>query len=335
MSIDRKKLEALLRWYFNTVGEDLLAAIIVDREGLVLASQSREDKIDEEIVGGLSSLIEPVLKRITQEFSSGNFGTGTFDTEEYRLIFCEAGEDAVFISILDGIAMIDPIFPYAYLAAEKIARIFDGREVSPVIPNLYKKVGSEIITKKEGKLQQIGVKSEEYAYKLILGGEGGVGKTSMVMRFVHDNFQESYKATIGTNIMKKECEFKDLNTKVRFVIWDLAGQAQFARVRQTYLRNSEAALLVFDLTRRDTFDKIKKWHEEILKDSKKTSLILVGNKSDLIDQRDVPKEEARALAKELGLSYFETSAKDGTGVNDAFEMLAFQMIDKFLTVKEI
>lgn len=157
----------------------------------------------------------------------------------------------------------------------------------------------------------------------------------MVMRFVHDNFQESYKATIGTNIMKKECEFKDLNTKVRFVIWDLAGQAQFARVRQTYLRNSEAGLLVFDVSRRDTFDKIKKWHEEILKDSKKTSLILVGNKIDLIDQRDVTKEEAKALAKELGLSYFEISAKDGTGVNDAFEMLAFQMIDKFLTVKEI
>ena len=335
MSIDRKKLEALLNWYFNSIGEDLISAIIVDRDGLVLASQSREDKIDEEMVGGLSSLIEPILKRITEEFSSGNFGTGTFDTEEFRLIFCEAGADSIFISILDTVAMIDPVFPYAYLTAEKIARIFDGREVSPVIPNLYKKIGAEKIEKKKGTLQKIGVKSEEYAYKLILGGEGGVGKTSMVMRFVHDNFQENYKATIGTNIMKKECDFKDLNTQVRFVIWDLAGQAQFARVRQTYLKNSEAGLLIFDVTRRETFDKIKKWHEDILKDSKNTSLILIGNKIDLLDQRVVKKEEAEALAKELGLSYFETSAKDGIGVNDAFRMLALQMIDKFITVKEV
>jgi len=335
MSIDRKKLEALLNWYFNSIGDNLISAMIVDRDGLVLASQSREDKIDEEMVGGLSSLIEPILKRITEEFSSGNFGTGTFDTEEFRLIFCEAGPDSIFISILDSVAMIDPVFPYAYLTAEKIARIFDGREVSPVIPNLYKKIGSEKFEKKKGILQKIGVKSEEYAYKLILGGEGGVGKTSMVMRFVQDNFQENYKATIGTNIMKKECDFKDLDTKVRFVIWDLAGQAQFTRVRQTYLKNSEAGLLIFDVTRRETFDKIKKWHEDILKDSKNTSLILIGNKIDLLDQRVVKREEAEALAKELGLSYFETSAKDGIGVNDAFKMLALQMIDKFITVKEV
>ncbi len=335
MSIDRKKLEALLNWYFNSIGEDLISAIIVDRDGLVLASQSREDKIDEEMIGGLFSLIESILKRITEEFSSGNFGTGTFDTEEFRLIFCEAGEDSIFISILDTIAMIDPVFPYAYLTAEKIARIFDGREVSPVIPNLYKKVVPEKIEKKKGILQQIGIKSEEYAYKLILGGDNGVGKTSMVMRFVHDSYQESYKATIGTNIMKKECVFKDLNTKVRFIIWDLAGQAQFARVRQMYLKNSEAGLLVFDVTKRETFDKIKKWHEEILKDSKNMSLVLVGNKIDLLDQRVVEKEEAEALANELGLSYFETSAKDGNGVNDAFRMLALQIIDKFITVKTV
>jgi Ras-related protein Rab-8A len=335
MSIDRKKLDALLKWYFKAIGEELIATIVVDREGLILASKSREDKIDEETIGGLSSLIEPVLKRITQEFSSGNFGTGTFDTEEHRLIFCEAGEEAIFISILDAIAMIDPVFPYSYLTAEKIARIFDGREVSPVIPNLYKTVDSEIIERKQGALRQISFKSEEYAFKLILGGDGGVGKTSMVMRFVHNEFEENYKATIGTNIMKKECEFNDLNTKVRFVIWDLAGQSQFARVRKTYLQNAEVGLLVFDVTNKASFKNIKKWYKEILDGSKGITLILVGNKIDLIDQRVVSKEEGESLANELNLSYFETSAKEGSGVLDTFKMLALQIIEKFLVVREV
>ena len=335
MSVDRKKLEALLKWYFQSIGKDLIASIIVDREGLVLASQSRGESVDEELVGGLSSLIEPVLRRITQEFSSGNFGTGTFDTEEYRLIFCEAGENAIFVSVLDAVAMIDPVYPYAYLTAEKIARIFDGREVSPVIPNLFKTTGPEKISPKKGTLQKISVKSEEYAFKLILGGDGGVGKTSMVMRFVQGSFADSYKATIGTNIHKKECDFDDLKTKVRFVIWDLAGQAQFARVRRTYTQNAEAGLLVFDTTRRETYDNVKNWYKEITDGSPNISLILCGNKVDLVDKRTVSKEEAQGLADELSLSYFETSAKDGTGVDDAFKMLAFQMIEKFFTVNEV
>ena len=335
MSVDRKKLDALLKWYFKSIGDDLIAAIIVDRDGLILSSESQGESINEEIVGGLSSLIEPVLKRITQEFSSGSFGTGTFDTEEYRLIFCEAGEHAVFVTVLDSVAGIDPVYPYAYMTAEKISRIFDGREVSPVIPNLFKPSGPEKISAKPGQLQKIGVKSEEYAYKLILGGDGGVGKTSMVMRFVEGSFADSYKATIGTNIHKKECQFDDLKTKVRFVMWDLAGQAQFARVRKTYLQNAEAGLLIYDVTRRETFDNLQKWHKEAVDSSPTISLILCGNKVDLVDKRVVTKEEAEALAKKLNLSYFETSAKDGLNVDDAFHVLAFQMIEKFFTVNTV
>ena len=138
MSVDRKKLEALLNWYKQEIGDDLTAALVVNRDGLIMENISgKSDKtVDEEIIGGVSALVEPVLNRITKEFSSGAFGTGTFDTEEYRLIFCEAGPEAIFVTVLDAVALVDPVFPYAYLAAEKIARIFDGRSVSPVIPKI-------------------------------------------------------------------------------------------------------------------------------------------------------------------------------------------------------
>ena len=335
MSVDRKKLEALLKWYKQEIGEHLIACLVVNRDGLVMDSISGQSDraVDEEIVGGVSALVEPVLNRITKEFSSGAFGTGTFDTEEYRLIFCEAGPEAIFVTILDAVAMVDPVFPYAYLAAEKIARIFDGRSVSPVIPKIVSAKGGKEIERKVGELQKIKIQSGEYAFKLILGGDGGVGKTSMVHRFVEDAFQTDYKSTIGTSIMKKECTFDGLESKVRFVIWDLAGQAQFKRVRASYLTNAEAGILVYDVTRRDTYTNIKTWYNEIKESTPTIHLILVGNKIDL--GKEVSTEEGQALANKLGLSYIETSAKTGENINDAFKMLALQMIKKFTVANKV
>ena len=337
MSVDRKKLLALLKWYIQELGKDIIAALVVNRDGLVMEAitSSEEISIDEEIVGGVSSLVEPVLNRITKEFSSGSFGTGTFDTEEYRLIFCEAGPEAIFVTVLDAVAMVDPVFPYAYLAAEKVARIFDGRAVSPVIPKLVTDTSGKNIERKVDKVQKIKIQSGEYAYKLILGGDGAVGKTSMVHRFVEDDFASDYKSTIGTSIMKKECEFDGLESKVRFVIWDLAGQSQFKRVRHSYAANAEAGILVFDVTRRDTFDNINLWHKETVEVSPEISLILVGNKIDLVDSRVVSTADGEGKAKELGLAYFEASAKTGENIEDAFRMLALQIIKKFVVAQEI
>lgn len=337
MSVDRKKLEALLSWYKQEIGENLIAALIVNREGLVMSALkgSSETEVEEDVIGGVSALVEPVLTRITEEFSSGSFGTGTFDTEEQRFIFCEAGLEAIFVTVLNSVAMVDPVFPYAYLAAEKIARIFDGRTVSPVIPKLFAERNTQHIERKVDKLQKIKVKSGEYAYKLILGGEGGVGKTSMVHRFVEDSFQTDYKSTIGTSIMKKECEFQGLESKVRFVIWDLAGQAQFKRVRQTYLANAEAGILVYDVTRKETFVSLENWFKEIKSVSPTISLILVGNKIDLENERVISTDQGEELAQKLNLSYIETSAKTGENINDAFKMLALQMIKRFVFTEEV
>ena len=337
MSVDTKKLQALLQWYSQSIGENLIAVIIVNREGLIIDRffGSSEQSLDEEIVGGISALVEPVLTRITKEFSSGSFGTGTFDTEKYRLIFCEAGPEAVIVTILNAIAGVDPVFPYAYLAAEKIARIFDGRTVSPVIPKLITKKSVQNIQKKVNQLQKIKVQSGEYAFKLILGGDGAVGKTSMVHRFVENKFAKDYKSTIGTSIMKKECKFDGLNSTVRFVLWDLAGQSQFKKVRQSYLSNAEAGILAFDVTNPISFQNIENWHKEILSASPNITLILIGNKIDLEDERLVSREDGEKTAENLGIPYIETSAKTGESINDAFRMLALQMIKKYLVAEDI
>ena len=337
MSVDTKKLGALLKWYKQSLGDSLVAVLVVNRDGLIMDSLvgSSEKSLNEEIITAVSALVEPVLTRITKEFSSGSFGTGTFDTEEYRFIFCESGPEAVLVTVLEAIAGVDSVFPYAYLTAEKIARIMDGRTVSPVIPKLVAISGANNVQRSLDKIQRVKIKPGEYAFKLILGGDGAVGKTSMVHRYVEDEFAADYKSTIGTSIMKKECTFKELESVVRFVIWDLAGQAQFKRVRQSYLSNAEAAILVYDVTNRSSFENIdKNWYVEVKKASPNIALILVGNKIDLESEREVTHEEGEELAQKLALTYIETSAKTGENINDAFKMLALQIIRKFIETQD-
>ncbi|MFO8019411.1 MAG: GTP-binding protein [Promethearchaeia archaeon] len=330
MSISREDLNQLLKGYKKQLGDDLVAALILNRDGLVIDAigTSEEKSPNEEIVGGVSGLVEPILKRITKEFDSRSFGTGTFDTEDYRLIFCEAGPHGIFVTILDSFTRIDPVFPYAYLAAEKISRIFDKRPVNPEIPPIKVNRSQNTIERKVGELRRVKVKSGDYAFKLILGGDGGVGKTSMVHRFVEDSFQQDYKATIGTSIMKKSCRFEGLESNISFIIWDLAGQKQFRLIRRNYLKNARAGIIVYDVTRPETFESIERWHEEITRVEPKINLILVGNKIDL--ERKVAREQAEKKAEELGVSYEETSAKTGENIEEVFRLLALHLINRNL-----
>ncbi|MBN2155070.1 MAG: GTP-binding protein [Candidatus Lokiarchaeota archaeon] len=321
--VDTKKLSELLDWYFKVV-DSLVSVVIADRDGLLFAAKDKSGSIelDSEKVGGLSALVEPTLKRISEEFKSSGFGAGTFDTEEYRMIFIEAGELAVLVTIIDLYASLDDVFPYAYIMAEKIARVLDGRIVSPIIPHLGKT--QLILSENKNTLQKISPEGE-FIYKLVLGGDGGVGKTTLVHTFVGGKFEVDYKPTIGANILRKDCTLDNINTSVRFMIYDLAGQGQFARVRQSYLSSAKAGFLVFDVTRPQTFESINKWYEEFFKGAgEKISLILIGNKTDL--GRVVTTDEGENLAKELKIPYIETSALNKDLVDEVFHMIAFKLV---------
>ncbi len=334
--IDKAKLRTLFKWYMQEVGDMLVSVLVVDREGLIVDILTKDsDKIDEKkFIGAFSSLIEVVLKKLTQDFDLGTFGAGTFDTDKYRFIFCESGSDHVLVSILNHTVLVDDVFPYTYLTADKVARIIDGElPVSPVIPKVKRDTEVEKIKQKMEHYQSK-PHSREYAYKLSLIGDGGVGKTSLVQRFVYGIFKTDYKATIGTFISKKECEFKELGTSVRFIIWDLAGQSQFERLWPDYLTDSRAGIIVFDITERESFNNVKKWYDIITRVAlPNIILILVGNKVDLTTSRVISTEEGMELAKELNIYYMETSAKTNQNIEDVFEWIALQIIN--LNIEEI
>ena len=329
--IDKDKLRALFKWYMREVGESLISVLVVGRDGLVVYILTRDSgKTDEKkFVGAFGSLVELVLKKITHDFDLGTFGAGTFDTDKYRFIFLESGMDHVLVAILDPKAFVDEIFPYTYLTADKVARIIDGElPVSPVIPKIKRETEMEKI-KRKMEYYQSKPHSPEYVYKLSLIGDGGVGKTSMAQRFVHGIFQADYKATIGTFISKKECKFEELNTAVRFLIWDLAGQNQFQRLWPDYLTDSRAGIIVFDISNRESFENVKKWYDIITRVAfPNLILMLAGNKIDLTASRVVSTEEGMELAKELGIYYLETSAKTNENIDDVFEWIALQIINR-------
>jgi len=160
---------------------------------------------------------------------------------------------------------------------------------------------------------------EQYKFKITLFGPGGVGKTSLLLRYIKDYFSDDLKKTIGSNFLIKDVDIDGKN--VRLLLWDIGGQPQFHKLRTIYFKGSNGALGVFDISSSQTLLKIPGWISSIKKTVKKAiPMILLGNKSDL--EREVEVEEAEDLAKRLSCDYLETSAKTGVNVEEAFKMIA-------------
>ena len=169
----------------------------------------------------------------------------------------------------------------------------------------------------------------DYLFKSIVVGDGGVGKTALTLRFSKGFFTEDYKMTIGVDFHVKTIAIETVEglIKCKLQLWDTGGQERFSSIRPMYYRGSLGTVLVFDLTNSASFEHLPQWIEEVRANIKTDiPILLVGNKSDLIDQRAVSIEEIRKFTRDFNLYYMETSAKTGDGVGDCFYILACLMI---------
>ena len=299
-------LNKLLKNYIDATA--VKAAAIVDKDGLIIASQASSE-MDELSMGGVTGVIEKLYDRIMLEFQlGGRFGTTTFESEAGKLIFVNAGPTAILTTIASGVTDTDNILPYSYIVAEKIVQILEKRKEIDV------------------SIEKINAEPMSFKFKVVILGDGGVGKTSLLNKFVEKTFEEEYKSTIGTNIMSITYNVME-NVTVGFALWDLAGQQFFQRVRQMYLTGCQAALFVYDVTRPETLNNLANWKKELhAVAGAEVKSLMVGNKTDLTDIRQVSFEEGKKMADDLGMSYLETSAKTGDNVNRAFGALAFLLI---------
>ncbi|GMM46135.1 Rab family GTPase [Pichia kluyveri] len=184
--------------------------------------------------------------------------------------------------------------------------------------------------------------SNQTSIKLVLLGEAAVGKSSLVLRFVSNDFQENKEPTIGAAFLTQKCTVNDRT--IKFEIWDTAGQERFANLAHLYYRNAQAALVVYDVTKPASFIKARHWMKELKEQSTKNiTIALIGNKYDLImdetsgeeidGARKVSIEEGKQLADEEGAVFFETSAKTSYNVNEVFMNIAETILEKMDNAK--
>ncbi|CAN1224788.1 Ras-related protein RABH1e [Linum perenne] len=150
-------------------------------------------------------------------------------------------------------------------------------------------------------------------YKLVFLGDQSVGKTSIITRFMYDKFDTTYQATIGIDFLSKTMYLEDRT--VRLQLWDTAGQERFRSLIPSYIRDSSVAVVVYDVANRQSFLNTSKWIEEVRTErGSDVIIVLVGNKTDLVDKRQVSIEEGDGKAKDFGVMFIETSAKAGFNI---------------------
>lgn len=163
--------------------------------------------------------------------------------------------------------------------------------------------------------------SKTCQFKLVLLGESSVGKSSLVLRFVKGQFHEFQESTIGAAFLTQTVQIDD--TTVKFEIWDTAGQERYHSLAPMYYRGAQAAIVVYDISNKETFHKAQTWIKELQRQANPNIVIaLAGNKLDLANKRAVSYEEAKAYADESSLLFMETSAKTAANVMDIFTSIA-------------
>ena len=165
----------------------------------------------------------------------------------------------------------------------------------------------------------------DHLFKLVLIGDSGVGKSSLLLRFADDGFTETFISTIGVDF-----RFRTVRSEKKIVklqIWDTAGQERFRTITSAYYRGADGIIMVYDVTNQESFDHVNEWLNEVNRyASEGTCKLLVGNKSDKVNEKVVDYDTAAAYASELDITFLESSAKSAKNVEEAFMTMASELI---------
>jgi small GTP-binding protein len=331
---------------FLKLDENLVALIVSDQDGFIIAGEKRED-IDIELISVITTLINPIMERIRNEFEFKKFGNATILVEKFQLLFISIDESITLTIVFDLMASVDNLSPYAYFLAEKVAQIINAQEgdkIQIIIPNFEMEADvSDTSTRIKDQIYQMRLDSGgKYRFKFVILGDHQVGKTSIIRRFVENKFNTDYRATIGLNILTHSIEF--YGNQVVLSLFDIGAQEFFKRFRKTYYAGAQAGFIVFDLTNKVSFENVDIWFEELKKfiGNRLIPFVIVGNKLDLSRERQISYDQAVKLVSRLsayhfegGISYIETSALTGENVHDAFNLIAYHFIMRSKELEEV
>ena len=339
-----EQLRTLLK-NFVEYENDVEIAYIYSNQGLMLSKYAKsssdieDNKELETLHGALSAVVENLLEKISSEYKIGHYGSGSFETSDHRIIYLEAGQDAILILLCNYQTNLNLVFPMAYLIVEKIAQIlensYDPRYNTLEVPNLwvnekfslglekYSITNTKPILEGVYPIHQINIEKKKHSFKLIILGSAAVGKTTLVNQFLKKEQIIDYRPTLGISISSQQYLIQgNKNDTISFLIYDLAGQEYFKRVRHEYYRGASCAFVMYDVTIRDTFDEaLNFWLDDARTELGKIPIVLIGNKIDLEDKRQIQRDEGIQKAKELKCFFTETSALKNMNVQDTFKLV--------------
>ncbi len=332
-------------------------AFVYSRQGLLISkfgrleakfhSEGKSEEEIEEVNGALTSLVQNLLTKISMEYQIGHFGTGSFETPDHRVVFLEAGPEAILLCVCSYEINLNKMFPVTYLVVEKIAQLleesFDYKYNNLEIPDLN--VNDEFnlsldrfaVEESEPLFDNVRIThhikregANPLIFKLIILGSAAVGKTTLVNSFLRKEQVIDYRPTLGISISSQKYYiqgFKD--DKLSFLVYDLAGQEFFKRVRREYYKGANCAFVVYDITRRETFDEgVEFWFKDAKQELGDIPFVLIGNKVDLESKRKVSKEEGLKKAQELRSYFIETSGLRNINVQDTFKLIGIGLFFK-------
>ena len=165
-------------------------------------------------------------------------------------------------------------------------------------------------------------------FKILIIGDSGVGKSNLLLRYVKNEFASDMRSTVGVEFGTKMLKIENYDVKAQ--IWDTAGQERYRAITSAYYKGAKGVLIVYDITRKNSFDNVDKWLNDFkMKSDEDAAIVIVGNKSDLINEREVSIEEATLKAQVNHLAFFETSAKENENVHSAFMSLMNQVLKNY------
>lgn len=351
-----KKEEQLRTLLKNLVEyeKDVEIAYIYSNQGLLLSKYAKsssnveDNKELENLHGAFSAIVENLLNKISSEYKIGHYGSGSFETSEHRIIYLEAGQDAILVLLCNYETNLNLLFPMTYLIVEKIVQILEGsydpRYNTLEVPKLWvdeqfsfgldkhNVANSEPVLEGIYPIHQISIENKKHVFKLIILGSAAVGKTTLVNQFLKKDQIIDYRPTLGISISSQQYLIQgNKDDTINFLIYDLAGQEYFKRVRHEYYIGTKCAFIVYDVTRRESFEEaVNFWLTDVRQELGNIPTVLVGNKIDLIEQREVAKDEGLNKAKQARCSFIETSALHNVNVQDTFKLVGIGLFFKQL-----
>ena len=172
----------------------------------------------------------------------------------------------------------------------------------------------------------------DFIFKVVFLGDSSVGKSNIISKYKLNEFNRNSKSTVGVEFYSKIITQDNKNIKIQ--IWDTAGQERFKSITKSYYKGAKGAIIVYDITRRATFENVQEWFKDTktMGDDTYIVLMLIGNKCDLVNERQVSTEEGKKEAEMNGMAFMETSALDGTNITEAFELMAKLITEKQMSI---